>query len=58
MMRRGIPSAGTVVKNLTLEDWKWYTLNICQPVVRQNMVTAKCIVALAIMGRMVIGLNQ
>ena len=57
MMKRGIPSAGTVVKNLILEDWKWFILNSYLKEARLNMITAKCIVVLVTTARTGIGLR-
>ena len=57
MMKRGIPSAGTVVKDLIGEDWKWYTLNFYQLGGNRNTPTLRCGVAHVIMVRTVIGLR-
>ena len=57
MMKRGIPSAGTAVKDLIGEDCRWFTLNTYLPEGRLNTPTLKCGVALVTAGRMVIELR-
>ena len=57
MMRRGIPSAGTVRSAQMDEGLRWYTLNTYLPEGRRNTVIVKSGASLAIEGVTVIGLR-